>query len=353
MRWIYGLNEINKGTSDLVGKKCANLGELIKAGFRVPNGFALTLTAYEKFMEEIGIINEIKQYLKAFSADPNEMADIIKYEEASRVIRQMVESKDMPVKMEATIAQYYQNLYPSNGICKLSVAIRSSGPVSHPGQYETFLHISEKSNVIKHIIKVWSSTFNHRSLIARHRLGLPLYYDPIGVGVIQMVNAKAAGVMFTLNPTKGDPSKIMIEANWGFGESVVSGSVTPDRWMMDKVTFEIIEKVVSQKLVEHVIDPKTDKPCLTDIPPERQNVPCLSEEEVLGIAKVGKEIERHFGIPQDIEWALSQDWSFPEDIFFLQTRPAQIMNEKEIKPVLGTGKTSLDFLLDIATQGKL
>jgi pyruvate,water dikinase len=168
-----------------------------------------------------------------------------------------------------------------------------------------------------------------------------------------MVDAKAAGVMFTLNPTNGDPSKIMIEANWGFGESVVSGSVTPDRWMIDKVTFEIIEKVVSTKLVEYSIDPKAGKSSLTDIPPERQNVPCLSEEEVLGIAKVGKEIERHFVIPQDIEWALDKGRSFPENMFILQARPAQLRDKKEIKPVLGTGRTSLDFILDIATQGKL
>lgn len=353
MRWIYGLNELRKDTTDLVGKKCANLGELMKAGFRVPNGFALTLTAYEKFMEETGVINEIKQYLKVFSADPNEPIDAIKYEEASKVIRQMVESKDMPGEMEATIAQYYQNLNPSNDLCKLPVATRSAGSVSHPGQYETFLHISGKSNVIKHIIKVWSSTFNYRSLIARHRLRLPLYHDPIGVGVIQMVDAKAAGVMFTLNPTNNDPSKIMIEANWGFGESVVSGSVTPDRWMIDKITFEIIEKIVSTKLVEYSIDPKSGKPSFINIPHERQNTPCLTEEEIFEIAKKGKMIEQHFRMAQDIEWAVDKNLLFPDNIFILQTRPAQVRDEEKGKRVFKSGKTGLDFIKDIATWGKL
>ena len=206
-RWTYSLDELGKEGNDLVGKKCANLGELTKAEFRVPQGFALAVTAYEKFMKDTGVINEIKEFFQVFSADPDKPTDIPKYEEASRVIRKTMENKELPKDMADVIAKRYQDMWAWNGPCTLPVAIRSAGPASHPGQYETYLFVSGKSEVLENIKKVWSSTFNQRSIIARHRIGLPLYCDPIGVAVIGMVEAKAAGVMFTMNPINGDPSK--------------------------------------------------------------------------------------------------------------------------------------------------
>jgi len=352
-KWIYGLHELSSASNDLVGKKSANLGELTKGGFPIPSGFALSLTAYEKFMKETPAAEEIGRYLQGFSGDPNDPADMAKYETASRTIREIVECKAMPGDLEDGIAKYYQDLCQKTGIRDVPVAARSAGPASHPGQYETYLHITGTSDLVKNVIKVWSSTFNQRSLIRRARLGLPLQYDPIGVCVVAMVNAKAAGVMFTLNALNDDLSKIIIEGNWGLGESVVSGLVIPDRWMVDKVTFEIIEKVVSPKALEHIIDPRDNKPFLSDIPAERQRIPCLSDEEVLEISKIGKAIERHFGRAQDIEWAVDMNRSFPKNIIILQARPVKIGGKDQAKPVFGAGKTSLDFLLEIATQGKL
>lgn len=326
-KWIYWLDELTKEHENLVGKKCAHLGELTRAGFRVPKGFALSLEAYDRFMRESGALEEAQQYLDSFSADPNDPAQLPKWQEAARKLRAGVESKPMPGPMADVILRYYAELCARTAVPDCPVATRSAGPVSHPGQYETFLHVRGGQELLRHIIRVWGSTFNQRSLVARAQGAHVLYYDPIGVAVVQMVNAKAAGVMFTLNPANGDRTKIMIEGNWGLGESVVSGSVTPDAWMVDKVVLEISRKTVSVKELECVVDDE-GRVRFRNIPPDRQDRPCLAEEEVLELAKCGKQIEQHYGEPQDIEWVIDKDRSLPESIFFLQTRPETTWKEK-------------------------
>jgi len=333
-RWIYRLDELGKEHSNFVGKKCANLGEMTRAGFRIPQGFSLSLGAYERFIKETGALEKIHSILSTFSADPNKSESITKYEETSRTIRGLLESKEMPTDMEDMIQSFYEELSKKTVRTDLSVATRSAGPASHPGQYETYLHVRGISDLIKNIIKVWSSTFNTRSLINRARGGFPLDFDPIGVAVLQMVNAKSAGVMFTLNPIDGDPSKIVIEGNWGLGESVVGGEITPDRWTVDKVVFEITESTISSKIKEYNLDPGTGKPSFVALPPEKQNMASLNKEEILELCKIAKDIEKHFGVPQDIEWAIDKDLPFPKNIFMLQARIEQVWSKRKAEPKL-------------------
>ena len=343
-KWIYRLDEVTKDHNDLVGKKCAHLGEMTRAGFRVPHGFALSLEAYDKFLNATGALEEINGYLSLFSADPHDPAALPKWTEASNAIRAIVESKPMPPEMEDVILVYYDEMCRKAGLSDCPVATRSAGPASHPGQYESFLHVKGSSEVMQHIIKVWSSTFNQRSLVARARSRYRLEYDPIGVAVLQMVNAKTAGVMFTLNQANGDRSKIVIEGNWGLGESVVSGSVTPDVWVVDKVVLEISKQTISPKGIEYIVD-QSGKVIIADIPPVRQNVPCLTGEEVIELAKGGKEIERHYGVPQDIEWAVDKEKPFPENIFFVQTRPETVWSTQKVESKLKTtGKATADVI---------
>lgn len=316
---IWWFDELGQEHNDLVGKKCANLGELAKAGFQVPPGFALTSKAYEEFLKETGAVEEIRRYFATFNADPDDPRDMPKYREASRVIRSIVESKAMPRNIEDSVSQCYHELCQKTGIKDVAVAARSSGVASHPGQYETYLLVTGKSGVMNNIVRVWSSTFNTRSLIARARRGLPLESDPIGVGVLKMVNAKAAGIMFTAEPTAADASRLVIEGTWGLGESVVGGAVIPDGWVVDKATLEILERRVAPKPAEHRLDPETGKSSSSGISHDRQQV-CLTDEEVTELAKLGKRIEHHFGSPQDIEWAVDSDLP-ANNITILQTRP--------------------------------
>lgn len=334
-KFIYWLDEITKDDDELVGKKSANLGEMTRSGFKVPSGFALSLAAYDRFMNESGALGEVNEYLSHFRADANDLGDLPKWAEASDAIRGIVEAKPVPEGMRERIAAYYEELCQRTGVANCPVATRSAGPVSHPGQYETFLHVKGLPEVLQHIVRVWASTFNQSPLVARARGECRLDYDPIGVAVLQMLNPKAAGVMFTLNPANGDRSKIMIEGNWGLGESVVSGSVTPDGWLIDKVVFEVISRTVSPKQLEYVVD-LSGKVVRTSIEPDRQNIPCLTDGEALELARGGKRIEQHYGVPQDIEWVVDKDLPFPENVFFVQTRPETIWSKKEAKSKLKT-----------------
>lgn len=330
-KWIYWLEELGAEHNEIVGKKCANLGELMRVGAPVPPGFAVALTAYERFMTETDVGKGLKKYLRTFRADPNNLSDAPKYEKAEEIMRSIVESGTMLEDMAHTIVADYDELCRKTGIDNVPVSVRSAGPASHPGQYETYLHIRGESDVIRNIIKVWSSTFNQRSLLARARGGFAMDFDPIGVAVIKMVDAKSAGVMFTANPVSGDLSRIRIEGNWGLGESVVSGSVTPDEWMVDKVTFEISHRRIVRKGGEYLLDQSTGGCGYATVPPERQEVPCLSDEEIIELAKIGKGIERHFGTVQDIEWAIDKGLTCPQNLFILQARAAQVLSKPKAK----------------------
>jgi pyruvate, water dikinase len=347
-KWIYWLREVGTEHNNIVGKKCANLGELTKAGFHVPPGFALSVHAYDRFMKETEATDILLEFLKTLKADPDNIADTPKYETASKRMRGLVEQVKMPPDMEETVRNYYAELCRMTGKENLFVATRSAGPLSHPGQYETYLNVSGPEDVVRNVIRVWSSTFNTRSIIARARIGLPLHYDAIGVAVLTMVDAKAAGVLFTINPINGDESKVALEASFGFGEAVVSGNVTPDRYLVDKVTLEIDERIISEKGSEFAYNPDTREMEYKELPADKRKVPCLEDREILELTKIAKKVEAHFGCPQDIEYSVSKSLPFPEGIFLVQARPESVWGKKKKESVLGK-KSGWDLLFEKAT----
>ena len=165
-KFIYGLEELSKDDGDLVGKKCANLGELIKGGFRVPPGFALSLEAYDAFMSDTGLAEEIRRFFSDFSADPTDPKELRRFTEAAEHVQAMVESTRMPADMATAITERYRALCARCGAEDVKVAVRSAGAVSHPGQYDSFLNVRGEEDVLDNVVKVWSSTFNTRSLAA-------------------------------------------------------------------------------------------------------------------------------------------------------------------------------------------
>ncbi|RJR48445.1 MAG: hypothetical protein C4576_08430 [Desulfobacteraceae bacterium] len=326
MECIFMMEELGKEFNDLVGKKCANLGEMAKIGLRVPPGFSLSLEAYRRFMTETGAQREIAEYLAGLS---HNFENIRQFEEAGVELRRIVESREPPDDLKEDILRCYREMCRRCNVEKLAVSTRSAGAASHPGQFETYLNVVGETDLIQKIVKVWASTFNARSLSARKRVGLPLESDPIGVAVIKMVNARSAGVLFTADPNTGDRSRMMIEANWGLGESVVGGEAMPDVYILNKESLGIIDRRMGSKKRRIVFKDVGVEELETS--PEESNSFCLSDDEVMEIGRLGKILESHFGHPQDAEWAVDRDLTCPYSVVLLQTRNAVIAEQK--KPV--------------------
>lgn len=348
---IYWMKELNKSALNIVGKKCANLGEMSNVGLPAPPGFAISIVGYERFMKESGVGQEITDCLKQnYSTEMLKKAG--EAEVASQTIRKMIEDKTMPWDMEDEITNAYSTLCKEIGKDDVEVAVRSSGAVSMPGQFETYLYVQGAREVIRNVIRCWGSTFTPRAIMFRAEKGLDLGMWPIGVAVIKMVNAKAAGIMFTLNPVNGDRSKITIEANWGLGESVVSGRVEPDRFKVNKITLEIEEKKLGRKEEEYVYDTNNRTVEFKPVPPERQKEFCLTDEEIKKLAVLGKQAEKVFGgDPQDTEWALDKDLPPEKNALLLQARPETIWSSKQKKESPRT-KSALDYITRTLTEGK-
>jgi len=315
----------------LVGGKNANLGEMTSAGIPVPPGFAITAYSYKKFIEETGIAAKIYEIIGETVTNPSDPAQ---YEIASKKIRELIEATPMPKEIENAIKSAYEELCKKLGVKEVFVAVRSSATAedlpdaSFAGQQETYLNVKGVNEVLEKTVKCWSSLFTPRAIFYRTEKGFAHERVLISVGVQKMVNSKAAGVIFTINPVTGDPSQIVIEGNYGLGESVVSGAVTPDDFIVDKNTLRIIDKRVSKKKVQYVRDPATGKTVHVEVPLEKQEQPCLTDEEILKLAELAKRIEQHYGKPQDIEWAIDSDLPFPNNVFIVQSRPETVWSLK-------------------------
>ncbi|KPV61473.1 MAG: putative phosphoenolpyruvate synthase [Candidatus Bathyarchaeota archaeon BA1] len=333
---ILWFEDLRKEDIPLVGGKVANLGEMIHAGIPIPPGFAVTAQAYEKFIKETGIADKIYTIIKDTVTDVH---DPKRFDEASKKIRPLIESTPMPEKIKEAIKRAYKELIKRTEISEVFVAVRSSATAedlpdaSFAGQQETFLNVKGVNELVEKTQKCWSSLFTPRAIFYRTEKGFKHEQVLISVGVQKMVNAKAAGVTFTINPVTGEPNQIVIEANWGLCESVVSGAITPDDYIVDKNTLKIIEKRVARKTVEYVQDPKTGKTIHLEVPAERQGQPCLTNEEIIRLAELAKRIEKHYGgRPQDIEWAIDRDLPFPESVLIVQSRPETVWSAKMVPP---------------------
>jgi len=314
-----------------VGGKNASLGEMINAGLPVPPGFAVTAYSYERFIKETLIVEKIYKIINEVITDKN---DPKQYDVASKKIRELIEKTVIPKEIETTIRAAYKELNKKLKLKDTFVAVRSSATAedlpdaSFAGQQETFLNIHGGDDLMDKVRKCWSSLFTPRAIFYRNEKGFEHEKVFISVGVQKMVNSRAAGVMFTINPVTGDNSEIMIEGNYGLGETVVSGIVNPDNFIIDKNSATIKERRFAKKNVMYVRDSKTGSTVHLDVPEDKQKTPCVSDEEVLKLADLAKHIERHYGKAMDIEWAIDQDLPFPSNIFIVQARPETVWSSK-------------------------
>lgn len=325
------LEDVGRSDLERVGGKSANLGEMMKAGIPVPLGFVITSQAYKFFLDKTGLSRRIYNIIREKVKDPNDPRG---YEEASRGVRGLIESTSMPKEVEEAIIEKYLELSRRVGVDEAYVAVRSSATAedlpdaSFAGQQETYLNVRGKEYLLKKVIKCWSSLFTPRAIFYRQQKGFPHEKVLMSVAVQKMVNSKSAGVIFTLHPVTGDSTKVVIEGSWGLGESVVSGRVTPDRFVIDKNTLEIVEQSISDKVVECIYDPATGENVYVDVPSERRHQPCLNQDGIKRLTELAIKIEKYYGKPQDIEWAIDRDLPHPQNVFIVQSRAETVWSQR-------------------------
>jgi pyruvate,water dikinase len=317
--YVIKIQNANKDMVPVVGGKAANLGELIAMGARVPPGFVITSKAFNYFLRANGIFEKVNEILST-KGD----------REASAEIKGLIMNSSIPQDLERAIRKAYEEL--SSKVSRdVLVAVRSSATAedltgaSFAGQQDTYLNV-RGPELLEKIKMVWASLFSERAISYRKSKGIDTASASMGVVVQMMVNARSAGVMFTLNPANGDRNYIVIESNWGLGESVAAGKVTPDEVVIDKSTLSIIEERVSHKVVKIIYDGKENK----EVPLTGEEADSMSirEEEAIELAKMAKEVELHYGRPMDIEWAIDSDLKFPDNIFIVQARPETFWSKR-------------------------
>lgn len=342
--YILWLDHDRAPGNALLGGKFSNLAEMTAAGFLVPPGFGVSTAAYRHFMTKTGLQGEAEAVQR--TARSLALADI---KSRSAELVAAIASVTMPAELEEAVRANYNRLEEKTGEQAVPVAVRSSGEsedlagASFAGQYDTYLWITGADAVLESVRACWASMFSETVLTYRREVEDEdlAVNSAICVGVQQMVAARAAGVMFTLDPLNGDHSKIILEACWGLGEGVVKGDVTPSRFSIDKVTFEIIKRDIVRQTEEYRFDLDADAVGLMPLAAERGESACIESEEAIALAKLAKHIEKVCGAPQDIEWAISQTG----DIQILQVRPETVWSQRKREGLVSVPKSSVDHVL--------
>lgn len=350
--YVLQFEECDLSMVNRVGGKCASLGELLKAQIPVPPGFAITTDAYELFMKENGLADKVIERLKGIDTSMIEET-----EEASREIRASIESGTVSEMLEDCVAENYRLLSRRARCPALPVAVRSSATAedlpdaSFAGQQDTFLWVRGVDDLLDRIRRCWSSLFTARAISYRLTKGFDHSQVLISVAVQKMVRSWTAGVMFTLNPTTGDPATVVIDSNWGYGESVVSGEVTPDQFHVNRVSMEITKRTISDKRIYYTTDPETDEVKRLDVDDSRRKSQSLLDAEMIELAELALRIEKHYGKHMDIEWATEKSLPYKGEIYIVQSRPETVWSRKAAKPIVEPKKTALEHIVAGLLQG--
>jgi pyruvate,water dikinase len=325
-----------------VGGKGGSLGELQRAGIAVPPGFVVKTGAFEKFIDALEREAPLRACVEALNAD-----DLHAVTACSKELRARVESAALPRDVLDEISAAHAALCASGS--RSPVAVRSSATTedaadaSFAGLQDTYLWVTDLQQTLERVRSCWASLYSVESMSYRRKRAMPEASVAMAVVVQKMVDARTAGVMFTRSPITGDRSVMTIEGAWGLGSAVVGGEVTPDRWVVAKITGDISVREISEKLVQHV--PVSEggtrsEPVAADV----RRAPCLSDDELQTLRTIGRQVERHYGRPQDIEWAVERGTNA---ILLLQSRPETVWSAKEAAPVARPSDNPLAHVMSI------
>jgi pyruvate,water dikinase len=311
---IRRIQDLSHADIPYAGGKGANLGELMRGGFPVPPGFVVGAPAYAAFCDENGLRSRLADRLSGVDVD-----DTAALESAAVEVRAMVEAEPVPAWLETAIRDAFVSLSAGEDI---TVAVRSSATsedtasASFAGMNETFLNVRGADDVVAAVRSCWGSLFGARTVFYRAKRGFGQADMDIAVVVQQQVASTRAGVMFTIDPATGDRDHLVIEGAFGLGESVVSGSVSPDRYVVDKLLLAVTARDVRRKelAIDATAGGGTAQRTLDD---DEATRPVLSDDEVRAVADLGRRVERHYHSPQDTEWAYDASGR----LWILQSRP--------------------------------
>ena len=311
---VLWLDNIGSDDLETVGGKAASLGELHGADLPVPPAFVVTAATYRAFIEESGIETELFETVDVDAEDSSELAT------AAADAQRLITETPLPDSVREEILAAYDDLGE-----RASVAVRSSATAedlpgaSFAGQQDTYLNVT-REDLLDYVRDCWASLFTQRALYYRQEQGFAHDVVDIAVVVQKMVDAEKSGVMFTSHPSTGEPV-VTVEAAWGLGEAVVSGAVTPDNYVIERESGDIREETVAEKKLMHVRDEETGETVERPVPEDRRGTRVLGDQELAELVELGEEIERYYGQPQDVEWAID------DGIYLLQSRPITTIDE--------------------------
>lgn len=357
MSHVVWFKDLRKDSIAIAGGKGANLGEMFNLGLPVPPGFAITAQTYKQFIEQTGIADKIQQWLKGLNIEDTE-----KLQQVATQIQNLIISTKIPEEIVEEIKDNYelldalgfkQKAHALVDASEVFVAVRSSATAedlpqaSFAGQQATFLNIKGKENVVAAVRACWASLFTARAIYYRQKNNFG--HDKVLISAIiqRMVNSDRSGVMFTINPTTNDHSEIVIESVYGLGEMIVSGEVNPNLYVVDKATRKI-KKMEIKKQEVGLFRNSAGRNEKRSIAPELQTRQISPDSEVLELARLGKKIEDHYGLPQDIEWAVEKG-----QIFIVQSRAVTTANQTEPAVPKTTAGTTAEPQGKIILRGEI
>ena len=341
-RHIAWFDEVGLGDREQVGGKGGSLGELQRAGLAVPPGYVVTTPAFERFLASLEREAPVRAAVAALKCD-----DLEAITACSRALRRRMEDSELPAEVLGELAAAHARLVLAHP--EQPVAVRSSATTedaadaSFAGLQDTYLWVRGAAQMLGRVRSCWASLYSVPSISYRLKHGFPEQRVAMAVVVQNMVDAGTAGVMFTRSPTTGDRSVITIEAAWGLGSAVVGGEVTPDRWVLGKITGEISVREISDKLIQH--EPAAGGGVeAVAVSEERRRTPCLSDTQLQQLGTLARQVERHYGCAQDIEWAIERHSGA---ILLLQSRPETVWSARDAAPIARREEDPLMHVMSI------
>jgi pyruvate,water dikinase len=309
MELVRNFNNISKDDVNLAGGKGASLGEMTQAGIPIPPGLVVLSVAFDKFISETGIKADIDSVLHEVNHN-----DISSVDAASEKIRAMILSKEMPENLTQEINRFFAELGAEYVAVRSSATAEDSSAAAWAGQLDTFLNTTQ-GNLLENVKKCWASLFTPRAIFYRFEQGLHGQHISVAVVVQKMVNSEISGIAFSVHPVTQDRNQLIIEAGFGLGEAIVSGQITPDSYIVEKETWSILDINVSEQGKGLFRSPAGGNEWKT-FSAEEGSKQKLTGKQIIGLAKLIVQIEKHYGFPCDIEWAIESD-----EMFITQSRP--------------------------------